>query len=123
LRNLWESSWVLVISFLILFIFNIPTGVATADTPESYNINQKVEELDKNLAVLQNSVTSHLSEQESEHFTARIAVLEVKMTAVDSKLSVILGTLIALFLAIIGEFIHRTVLANNISKMNVNGNK
>ena len=74
---------------------------------EQDRMTQGMASLDKEIAVLQQSVTQHHIEQDSQHFPERVAVLEARMGSVDNKLNMILGALVTLTIACIADFIRR----------------
>ena len=74
---------------------------------EQDRMTQGMASLDKEIAVLQQSVTQHHIEQDSQHFPERVAVLEARMGSVDNKLNLILGALVTLTIACIADFIRR----------------
>ena len=69
-------------------------------------LRAKLEEMDKSIAVLGAKQASYAD----VHAPERLAVLDVKMEAVDSKLNVIIGALIMVVVGLIAEFFHRVKL-------------
>jgi hypothetical protein len=98
----------LIVAILVSWPISVlAQGSSQWDKSEHQRILDGQASLDKEIAVLQASVNQHHSEQDSQHFPERVAILETKMANVDSKLNMVLGVLVTLCIAFISDFIRR----------------
>ena len=102
------TCFVFLAAIFISWPISVPAQQRSSyEQSEKDRVTQGMASLDKEIAVLQQSVTQHHIEQDSQHFPERVAVLEARMGSVDNKLNMILGALVTLTIACIADFIRR----------------